>query len=99
MTEIKEGYLPFGQYRTYYRIAGKNFDQKPPLILLHGGPGSTHNYFEVLDCVADKTNRQVIMYDQLGCGRSSLPDETPEVYNASTWMKELQNLREQLHVS
>lgn len=57
MTEIKEGYLPFGQYRTYYRIAGKNFDQKPPLILLHGGPGSTHNYFEVLDCVADKTNR------------------------------------------
>lgn len=65
MTEIKEGYLPFGQYRTYYRIAGKNFDQKPPLILLHGGPGSTHNYFEVLDCVADKTNRQVIMYDQL----------------------------------
>lgn len=99
MTEIKEGYLPFGQYRTYYRIAGKNFDQKPPLILLHGGPGSTHNYFEVLDCVADKTNRQVIMYDQLGCGRSSLPDETPEVYNASIWMKELQNLREQLHVS
>lgn len=99
MAEIKEGYLPFGQYRTYYRIAGKNFDQKPPLILLHGGPGSTHNYFEVLDCVADKTNRQVIMYDQLGCGRSSLPDETPEVYNASIWMKELQNLREQLHVS
>ena len=39
------------------------------------------------------------MYDQLGCGRSSLPDETPEVYNASIWMKELQNLREQLHVS
>ena len=39
------------------------------------------------------------MYDQLGCGRSSLPDETPEVYNASTWMKELKNLREQLHVS
>lgn len=61
MTEIKEGYLPFEQYRTYYRIAGKNFDQKPPLILLHGGPGSTHNYFEVLDCVADKTNRPSCM--------------------------------------
>lgn len=98
MTEIKEGFVPFGKYQTYYRIAGSGYTDKPPLILLHGGPGSTHNYFEVLDPVADMTKRQVIMYDQLGCGRSSIPDDTPEVYNAKTWMEELDNLRRQLCV-
>lgn len=45
---IKDGFIPFGPYRTYYRIVGKPSD-KAPLLLLHGGPGSTHNYFEALD--------------------------------------------------
>ena len=54
---ITEGYMPFMGYQTYYRIVGEASD-KAPLLLLHGGPGSTHNYFEVLDCIAD-TGRQV----------------------------------------
>jgi len=33
---ITEGYLPFGPYRTYYRIVGKESAQHPPLLLLHG---------------------------------------------------------------
>ena len=67
--EIKEGYMPFMGYQTYYRIVGKTEEGKSPIILLHGGPGSTHNYFELLDRVAE-TGRAVIMYDQLGCGNS-----------------------------
>ena len=46
--EIREGYMPFLEYKTYYRVVGKNTGNKKPLVLLHGGPGSTHNYFEVL---------------------------------------------------
>lgn len=42
------------------------------MICLHGGPGSTHNYFEVLDNVADDDDRMVVMYDQIGCGNSYL---------------------------
>ena len=61
---ITEGYMPFMGYQTYYRIVGEP-SEKAPLLLLHGGPGSTHNYFEVLDCIAD-TGRQVISYDQIG---------------------------------
>ena len=38
-------------YHTYYRIVGEA-SEKAPLLLLHGGPGSTHNYFEVLDRIA-----------------------------------------------
>ncbi len=67
--EIREGYMPFMGYQTYYRIVGKTEEGKSPIILLHGGPGSTHNYFELLDRVAE-SGRAVIMYDQLGCGNS-----------------------------
>ena len=69
--KIEEGYMPFLGYKTYYRIVGTASKDKMPLLLLHGGPGSTHNYFEVLDRVAEETGRQVISYDQIGCGITS----------------------------
>lgn len=97
MTEIKEGYMPFGSYNTYYRIAGQP-STKAPIVMLHGGPGSTHNYFELFDQFADRDHRQVITYDQIGCGQSSMPDDRPEIYNATTWVKELQALRRYLHL-
>ena len=62
--KIRDGYMPFMGYKTYYRIAGECRDGKKPLLLMHGGPGSSHNYFEVpfagtimgrnaLDCLCD----------------------------------------------
>lgn len=93
MTTIKEGYMPFGGMRTYYRIVGEK-SAKAPLVLLHGGPGSSHNYFEVLDSLTDLSGRQLIMYDQLGCGQSSQPDDRASTfYNKKTWVEELQSLR------
>jgi len=94
--KVTEGYMPFGKYETYYRIVGKSKDGKKPLLLLHGGPGSTHNYFEVLDDVA-KDGRAVIMYDQIGCGKSSMPDR-PELWTAETWTDELIQLRKHLNL-
>lgn len=96
-TQIEEGWMPFGQYQTYYRIVGEP-TALPPLVLLHGGPGSTHNYFELLDDLAAKSGRQLVMYDQLGCGLSSQPDDHPELYCAKTWVKELMALRAYLHL-
>ena len=63
--------MPFMGYQTYYRIVGKTEEGKSPIILLHGGPGSTHNYFELLDRVAE-SGRAVIMYDQLDIPNSGL---------------------------
>ena len=80
-------------YRTYYRIVGEP-SEKPALLLLHGGPGSTHNYFEVLDRMAG-TGRQVISYDQIGCGNSYL-DGHPEMWTQKTWIDELIAIREYL---
>lgn len=92
--KISEGYMPFMGQHTYYRTIGERTD-KAPLILLHGGPGSTHNYFEVLDRVAEEDGRMLVMYDQIGCGNSYV-DGRPELWKAETWVNELIALRKHL---
>src|SRR2546429_7828152 len=61
-----EGFLERPIGRTWYRVSGK--PGRTPLVALHGGPGSTHNYFAPLERLAGE--RPVVLYDQLGCGRS-----------------------------
>lgn len=92
--DLIEGYIPFSDYSTYYRLIKSGTD-KTPLILLHGGPGSTHNYFELLDPLG--TERDVLSYDQLGCGNSYL-DHHEELWTLDTWMKELENVLSSLHM-
>ena len=92
--KVVTGKMPFRGFETYYRIVGEKTD-KAPLLLLHGGPGSTHNYFEVLDELALTTGRQVISYDQIGCGESYVEGH-PELWNLQTWQDELDALREHL---
>ena len=94
--DIKEGYMPFMGYKTYYRIVGKSDAGKYPIILLHGGPGSTHNYFEMLDRIAE-SGHAVIMYDQLGCGNSFVEGH-PELWTPETWLNELCSLIDHLHI-
>ncbi len=94
--KILEGKMPFKGFETYYRIVGDE-TANPPLLLLHGGPGSTHNYFEVLDSLAESTHRQVISYDQLGCGESFVEGH-PELWTLQTWMDELEALRAWLNL-
>lgn len=92
--KIEEGYMPFKGFRTYYRIVGERTAGKAPLVMLHGGPGSTHNYFEVLDDLA-QDGRQLVMYDQIGCGESYVEGH-PELWHVETWDEELIALREHL---
>ncbi len=92
--KIVEGKIPFLEFETYYRIVnpdGKN----TPLLMLHGGPGSTHNYFEILDDVAKTSDRPLVMYDQIGCGESMVTGR-PDLFTADTWLDELENLRKHL---
>ena len=68
----EEGYIAFRGYHTWYRVVGDRASSRAPLLALHGGPGSTHHYFEPLARLADE--RAVVVYDQLGCGSSDRPD-------------------------
>ena len=71
-----EGKIPVPGGNVWYRIAGAD-SPGTPLLVLHGGPGAGHDYLEPLQALADE--RPVIFYDQLGCGRSDIPDD------ASLW--------------
>lgn len=95
--KIEEGYMPFHEFKTYYRIVGEPNPDLAPLLLIHGGPGSSHNYFELIDDYAEQSGRQLIMYDQVGCGKSSLPEDE-KWYVKETWAEELIALRKYLHL-
>lgn len=45
-----------------------------PLLVVHGGPGVPHNYLLALQRLAGE--REVIFWDQLGCGNSECPSDT-----------------------
>ena len=98
---VTEGFMPFIGYQTDYRIVGNwsahTTPKQAPLILLHGGPGSTHNYMELLDSLADD-GRAVISYDQLGCGQSFVEGH-PELWHAQTWVDELRALIDYLGIT
>ena len=75
--KIEEGKINVDGYQIWYRRIG---DGGIPLLTLHGGPGAGHDYLEPLEKLA--TDRSVIFYDQLGCGKSDQPD------NRSLWRME-----------
>jgi len=85
-----EGFVEWAHGRTWYRVCGER--GRTPLVALHGGPGSTHNYFAPLERCADE--RPVVVYDQLGCGRSQAPDDTQ--WSLRLFLDELDALRAHL---
>jgi proline-specific peptidase len=67
------GFVPGLEYRLFYRSFGP--EQGTPTILgLHGGPGASHDYLLPLADLA-RDGFRVVLFDQLGCGRSEVPDD------------------------
>jgi len=63
---------PESGYKTWYRVTGSIAESKlPPLIILHGGPGFTHDILLRLADITALTGRPVIHYDQIGNGNST----------------------------
>jgi proline-specific peptidase len=88
----REGFVDFRGYRTWYRVVGDLSSGHPPLLALHGGPGSTHHYFAPLEEVADE--RAVVLYDQIGCGRSDRPQDIE--WSVDLFRDEVDAVRRQL---
>ena len=86
-----EGVVSFRGYETWYRVVGEDAPGRLPLLCLHGGPGSTHHYFEPLERLAEQ-GRRVVLYDQLGCGGSSRPEDD-SIYSLRLFLDELDTLR------
>jgi len=63
---------PDGPHNVWLKRIGNNPDMK--LLLLHGGPGGTSDYFAAFDSFIPATGVEYYHYDQLGAGRSDRPD-------------------------
>ena len=92
---VSEGYMPFGESRTYWRMVGER-TEKLPLLALHGGPAAAHGYLTSLNDLAEN-GRQVIYYDQSGCGRSKAPSN-PGRWTPAFFVEELQALHKYLNL-
>lgn len=92
MYHIVEGYAPFLEFRTWYRVCGDVDSGLTPLVVAHGGPGCTHDYVDAFRDIAE-TGRAVIHYDQLGNGRSThLPGKPTSFWQPDLFLAELDNL-------
>lgn len=88
----KEGYIEVPGGRVWYSLAGGG--EKTPLIVLHGGPGNTHDPLKAaLHVLGDE--RPVIFYDQLGSGNSDRPTD-PALWKMERFVEELAAVRQAL---
>ena len=95
---VSEGRLGFGGHQTWYRVTGDLGSGPAPLVVLHGGPGASHDYtLAMADLAGD--GRAVVHYDQLGCGRSThLPDADPSSWTVQLYVEELAALVDHLGI-
>lgn len=87
-----EGFVNTGSAIIYYKTIGRG----RPLVLLHGGPGSTHDYF--LPWVLPLArNRQLVFIDERGSGRSQRLEDHGQ-YNLETMSADVEALRVALNL-
>src|SRR3989442_3359941 len=89
---VDEGFVAVPGGRVWYRSVGEG---GVPLLCLHGGPGFPHDYLEELEGLA--SDRRVVFYDQLGCGRSDQPDDS-SLWTVERFVRELQAVRKALEL-
>ncbi len=84
-----EGYLELSNGRVWWRREGAG--DALPILLLHGGPGAASYYLEPFaERLAE--HRPVIIFDQLGCGRSDQPDD-PMLWTLDRACEEVDDVR------
>ncbi|KAI3332788.1 Alpha/Beta hydrolase protein [Ustulina deusta] len=88
--------------KTWYKAVG-DLDEasKAPIIALHGGPGSGHDYMVALIELYEKRGIPIIFYDQIGCGRSThFPEKMgdEEFWTFDLFIRELDNLIDHLNL-
>jgi L-proline amide hydrolase len=99
MTPNAKGWVPFRQYRTWYRVTGALGTGQPAVVVVHGGPGSTHDALLSLSSLA-AGGWPVVHYDQLGNGGSThLPEADPGFWTVELFLDELDNVLQQLEIA
>ncbi|MBS0383513.1 MAG: proline iminopeptidase-family hydrolase [Proteobacteria bacterium] len=79
-----------GTFKVWTKRSGDN--PRIKLLLLHGGPGCTSEYFECFDSYLPQAGIEYYHYDQLGSQRSSQPD-IPELWEIERFVDEVEQVR------
>lgn len=89
--------IPITTLKGTFRVWTKRIGNHPTMkvLLLHGGPGSTHEYFEAFDSYFPAAGIEYYYYDQLGSYYSDQPDE-PELWELPRFVDEVEQVRSAL---
>jgi proline iminopeptidase len=81
---------PAGRFRVWTKRFGNNPRLK--VLLLHGGPGATHEYLEPCDGWLPQAGVEYYYYDQLGSHYSDRPDD-PALWEVDRFVDEVEQVR------
>jgi proline iminopeptidase len=84
---------PVGRFSVWTKRIGNNPTMK--VLLLHGGPGSTHEYLEAFDSYLPAAGIEYYYYDQLGSGHSDQP-EGDSLWELDRFVDEVDQVRRAL---
>lgn len=84
---------PSGTFRVWTKRIGNNPEIK--VLLLHGGPGATHEYLEAFDSFFPGAGIEYYYYDQLGSAYSDQPDD-PDLWELPRFVDEVEQVRRAL---
>ncbi len=87
---------PKGKFNVWTKSIGSN--PKIKLLLLNGGPGATHEYFECFETFLLPEGVELIYYDQLGCGLSDNPKDTA-MWDLGRFVEEVEQVRKALNLN
>lgn len=86
---------PKGKFNVWTKKIGNN--PKIKLLLLNGGPGATHEYFECMESFLPAEGIELIYYDQLGTGNSDNPKDTA-MWDLPRYVEEVEQVRQALNL-
>ncbi|MQP25855.1 proline iminopeptidase-family hydrolase [Flavobacterium sp. LMO8] len=84
---------PKGTFNVWTKRIGNN--PKVKVLLLNGGPGATHEYFECFENFLPAEGIEFIYYDQLGCGNADNPNDT-SMWDLARYVEEVEQVRKAL---
>jgi proline iminopeptidase len=82
-----------GTFNVWTKRVGNHPTRK--VLLLHGGPGATHEYLEAFDSYFPNAGIEYYYYDQLGSNFSDHPDD-PSLWEVSRFVEEVEQVRRAL---
>jgi pimeloyl-ACP methyl ester carboxylesterase len=89
---IDEGYVGAQGVFIYY----KSFGSGPPLLILHGGPGASHDYF-LPHLVPPARRNRLVFIDERGSGKSAKLERSAE-YTVENMVEDVEAVRQSLRL-